>query len=71
MRVGKKLKCWELSTPLNLSLDALLDPGDRDVYPAAAAEPGGRDEPAEALDHDRGPPPAPTRSQEHGLREVL
>ena len=33
--------------------------------------PLGRDEPVEAVDHDRGPPPAPACRQEHGLREIL
>ena len=35
------------------------------------AEPGGWQQPAEAVDHDRRPPPAAAGHQEHGLPEVL
>ena len=35
------------------------------------SEPGGRLQPPEALDHDRGPSPTAACRQEHGLPEVL
>lgn len=47
------------------------DPRNRNIYSAPPAKPARRALAAQALDHDRGPPPAAAGGEEHGLPEVL